>query len=162
MVNGSNAGTVDLLESVEEAFSVDEINHLVEANQVAENRAPYGSKGKGYRDLRVYQESLAFVADIYRMTQEFPKSEQFGMTSQIRRAAVSILINIAEGWGRHGKNEFARFIDISSGSLCEVESLVEVATVLGYIAEEQRFNSAERTRVIGAMLHKLRVHLRSQ
>ena len=145
---------------LEDRLDVEEINRAIESVLIAESRAPYGNREKGYRDLRVYQEALKFVADCYRHTQSFPKQEQFGLTNQLRRAAVSVLVNIAEGWGRNGKAEFARFIDIAIGSLCEVEYLFEVSAVLGYVPDEDRHNVGERSRIVGAMLHKLRTHLR--
>ena len=140
--------------------SVDDLNSVADATAVAESRASYGKPGKGYRDLRVYQESLKFVTSCYQVTQKFPKQEQFGLTSQWRRAAVSVLVNIAEGWGRDGEVEFARYIDISIGSLCEVESLIEISALLRLVTAEERHELAEKSRIVGSMLHKLRIHLR--
>lgn len=148
-------------EPIAHLLDVDEINRLLEPIAVAENRSKYGEPQKGYRDLRVYKEALQYVASCYTITQSFPKVEQFGLTSQLRRAAISVTSNFAEGWGRNGGAEFARFTDISIGSLCEVESLFDVSGVLSYINHQDQFNMQERARIVGAMLHKLRQALRS-
>jgi four helix bundle protein len=118
---------------------------------VAENRAPYGDGIKGFRDLRVWQSGMDLVEKCYRTSQAFPASEQFGLTNQLRRAAVSITSNIAEGWGRNTHPEFARFVDISIGSLCEVESLVEVSKRLEYVSAEALGEILENANKVGAM-----------
>lgn len=92
---------------------------------------------KTFRELRVWQLAVQFASAIYEQTRAFPKDEVFGMTSQIRRAAVSISSNIAEGWGRNRSTEFARFLEFALGSLRECESLLEVAQALGYVDEGQ-------------------------
>ncbi len=92
---------------------------------------------KTFRELRVWKLAVQFASTIYEHTQMFPKEEAFGMTSQMRRAAVSISSNIAEGWGRNRSTEFARFLEIALGSLRECESLLEVALTLGYVDEQQ-------------------------
>jgi four helix bundle protein len=129
---------------------------------VAEERAPYGSAiGKGFRDLRVWQAGMDLVDACYRASQVFPSTERFGLTDQLRRAAVSVASNIAEGWGRNTNAEFARFVDISIGSLCEVESLIEVASRLKYVTPETLANLLERANKVGSMQHRLRASLRS-
>jgi four helix bundle protein len=80
---------------------------------------------KSHKDLKVWQESMTLVVTIYKATENFPKQEIYGLTSQIRRATVSILSNIAEGAGRKGKKEFIRFLYIALGSLSEVETQLE-------------------------------------
>lgn len=79
-------------------------------------------KIKSHKDLRVWQESMTLVTQIYKVSEGFPKHEAYGLSSQIRRAAVSIPSNIAEGAGRKGENEFTRFLYIALGSLSEVET----------------------------------------
>jgi four helix bundle protein len=81
----------------------------------------------GYRDLIASQKAMALAERVYRVTDSFPKQEQFGLTSQVRRAAVSIASNIAEGYGRLGKVEFARFLRIALGSAREVETQIILA-----------------------------------
>jgi four helix bundle protein len=77
---------------------------------------------KSYRDLVAWQKAMDLVADIYRLTSDFPKEEIYGLTSQLRRAAVSVPSNIAEGQGRDGGGEFKYFLRLSLGSLMELET----------------------------------------
>lgn len=86
-----------------------------------------------HKDLKVWQESMNLVEDIYKITANFPKEEIYGLRSQIRRAAVSIPSNIAEGAGRKGSAEFCRFLYISLGSISEVDTQLEIAVRLKYI-----------------------------
>ena len=79
-----------------------------------------------YRELTVWQKSMKFVADIYKLTQNIPEIEKFGLTSQIRRSAVSIPSNIAEGFGRRLPKEFIRFLRISISSLFELQAQLEI------------------------------------
>ena len=89
-------------------------------------------KIKSHKDLKVWQESMTLVVQIYKISEDFPKHEVYGLTSQIRRAAVSIPSNIAEGAGRKGENEFTRFLYIALGSLSEVETQLEISQRLNY------------------------------
>lgn len=82
---------------------------------------------------------MTFVTDIYRLTEDFPGEEKFGLTTQIRRAAVSIPSNIAEGAARNSKKEFAQFLYISLGSLSEVETQLEIARNLNYIDQLEKY-----------------------
>ena len=91
-------------------------------------------KIKNYRDLDVWRFSKELAKGIYAVTQNFPSGERFGLTQQIQRAAVSVMSNIAEGSGRRSKQEFMRFINIASGSLCEMESQLLLAIDLQYIS----------------------------
>jgi four helix bundle protein len=93
-----------------------------------------------FRDLFVWQKSIAFVKEIYRITTKYPKSELFGLTSQIQRAAVSMPTNIAEGCGRNSNKELSRFIDIAIGSAFELETLLQISFELNYI-EELEYNT---------------------
>jgi four helix bundle protein len=77
---------------------------------------------RNYKDLVAWQKSMDLVASVYKITKEFPKEEVYGLTSQIRRAVVSIPSNIAEGDGRESKKEFSQFLSIAYGSLREVET----------------------------------------
>jgi four helix bundle protein len=85
---------------------------------------------QSFRDLVVWQRSMQLVLVVYRLTQDFPREEQYGLTSQIRRSAVSIPSNIAEGQGRGGSGEFRHFLGIARGSNCEVETQLEIARSL--------------------------------
>ena len=97
---------------------------------------------KSHKDLKVWQESMDLVIQIYKLVENFPKHEIYGLSSQIRRAAVSIPSNIAEGAGRKGENEFTRFLYIALGSLSEVETQLEISHRLGYIKDIEVINSS--------------------
>lgn len=90
-----------------------------------------------HHELRVWQEAMSLVKDIYRITALFPKEEIYALTSQMRRAAVSIPSNIAEGAARTGDKEFLQFLSISRGSLSELETQVIIAGELGYMPESK-------------------------
>src|SRR5918911_4582447 len=87
---------------------------------------------ESYRDLDAWQLAMEIVVDVYRATRVFPTEEKFGLVAQLRRAAVSIPSNIAEGRGRLGAGEFRRFVSIARGSAAEVETQVAVALALGF------------------------------
>jgi four helix bundle protein len=97
-------------------------------------------KVKSHKELRVWQESMDFVVIIYNITELFPSKEAFGLTSQLRRASVSIPSNIAEGAGRKGGKEFSRFLYIALGSLSEVETQLEIALRLQYLKNVEEAN----------------------
>jgi four helix bundle protein len=90
-----------------------------------------------HHELKAWQEAMELVKEIYRVTQEFPKEEIYGLVSQMRRAAVSIPSNIAEGAARTGTKEFLQFLSISRGSLSEVETQLLIAKSLGYIRNQE-------------------------
>ena len=87
---------------------------------------------QSYRDLVVWQRSMQLTLAVYRLTKDFPREEQYGLTSQIRRSAVSIPSNIAEGQGRLGNGEFRQFLGIARGSNCEVQTQLEIARSLNF------------------------------
>ena len=88
-----------------------------------------------YRDLEVWRRAIELAKNIYALTESFPKSEIYGLTSQIRRAAVSIPSNIAEGQTRNSPKEFRQFLSISLGSVAELETQLIIAKAIGYIEE---------------------------
>ena len=90
-------------------------------------------KVKSYKELELWQVSIALVVEVYKITKEFPKEELYSITSQIRRSVVSIPSNIAEGSSRKGTKEFIQYLWISNGSLSEFETQIEIASRLGYI-----------------------------
>jgi len=112
-----------------------------------------------YADLVAWQKAMELVEEIYGMTKSFPKEETYGLTSQLRRAAISIPSNVAEGHGRRGSREFVHHLSIAHGSLSEVETQVEIAARLGYINEDQQHRffqlAAETGRVINGLLSSL-------
>jgi four helix bundle protein len=93
------------------------------------------SQMKGHRDLEAWQAAMSFVRAIYLVTRQLPKEELYGLASQLRRAAVSIPSNLAEGYGRKSRREFRRFIGDSIGSFLEVETQIEIARDVGFINE---------------------------
>lgn len=97
---------------------------------------------KTFRDLQVWHKAHRLVLDAYRATNSFPKQEMFGLTSQTRRAAVSIAANIAEGCGKRGNGKFQRFLNIATGSASELEYHILLARDLGFLAlsEHDRLN----------------------
>ncbi len=115
---------------------------------------------KDFRSLEVWKQSHQLVLNIYRHTQSLPKSELFGLTSQIRRAAASIPTNIAEGCGRDGEAELGRFLTIAKGSTSEVEYLLQLACDLNYIAPETHKKLSIQTVEVRKMLHGLQKSLR--
>ncbi len=90
-----------------------------------------------HKDLDVWKKSMILVTDIYKISNDFPSSELYGLTSQIRRAAVSIPSNIAEGAARKGDKELIQFISIALGSLAEIETQYFIAVRLNYIKEDK-------------------------
>lgn len=90
-----------------------------------------------YRRLKAWQHCRALAREVYRVTAAFPGEERFGLVPQLRRAAVSAVANIAEGQARYGPAEFAHALSIALGSLAEISALVDLATELGYLREEE-------------------------
>ncbi len=90
-----------------------------------------------YRDLVVWQKSMDLVVESYHLSKLFPRDEQFGLTSQLRRAVVSVPANIAEGHGRLHRADFVRYLSIARGSLTEAETHLGVARRLGYLSEDR-------------------------
>ena len=97
-----------------------------------------------HHELRVWQDGIQLVKLVYRHTESFLKSELFGLVSQMRRAAVSIPANIAEGAARSTRKEFAHFLTIARGSLSELDTFVILARELGYLTDPALQNSVEK------------------
>jgi four helix bundle protein len=117
-------------------------------------------KVQSFRDLLVWQKSMELTTSIYRITQSFPREEMFGLTSQLRRSAISIPSNIAEGQGRLNTREFRQFLGVARGSNCELQTQLEIARRLG-LGNSQLLNDAEGLshevgKMIFAILGKLR------
>jgi len=115
---------------------------------------------RDHKDLEVWKESIGLVTDIYVATASFPKEEVYGLTNQLRRAAVSIPSNIAEGAGRQTIKEFIHFLYVAAGSLSELETQVIIAGQLGYLSDIESIVS--RVAGIRKMLHGLIRHYRSK
>lgn len=108
-----------------------------------------------YRKLVVWQKGMEFVKLVYRLTRLFPKEEIYGLTSQLRRAAVSVVGNIVEGRGKATDKDFLRFLYISRGSLNEVECYLELAKELEFINLKQYEFIYKKCRGVGYLLYKL-------
>ncbi|HEX7119656.1 MAG TPA: four helix bundle protein [Longimicrobiales bacterium] len=117
---------------------------------------------RSYRDLAVWQRARDMVVECHRLAERFPKHELYGLALQLRRAAVSVPANIAEGQGRRRRREFARFLSIAYDSLAEVETHVQLAERLGYVESARIHSLLEQTAEIGRMLNGLRSTLASR
>ncbi len=116
----------------------------------------------GYQDLTVWQKSISLVKGIYLLTAEFPNEEKFGLVSQMRRAAVSIPSNIAEGQARRTTPDFVRFISMAEGSLAELNTQIVISTELEYCTREQTAECLEIGDEVRKMLNALRRTLLSR
>src|SRR6266540_4108572 len=112
-----------------------------------------------YKRFVAWHECHKLVLAVYKATESFPKHELYGLSSQARRAAFSSAANIVEGAGRKGRNEFRRFLDISLGSLSEVEYALEVAAALGYLKPEGCSNLTNQARRAHFLTWKLKLSM---
>ncbi|MCX6702601.1 MAG: four helix bundle protein [Candidatus Wolfebacteria bacterium] len=110
---------------------------------------------KSFRELIVWQKSIALVVKVYKLTEKFPKSELFGLTSQIRRAVVAIPSNIAEGYARRHTKEYAQFVNIAFSSGAELETQLVISEELGYVNKNEYEGISETLCEIMRMLNKL-------
>lgn len=110
---------------------------------------------KTYKDLEVFKGGYKLSLCVYKLTTSYPKDELYGITSQIRRAAVSVILNIAEGYGRKSKEEFKRFLKVSLGSANEVETLLLLSNDLGYIEKEKCLKLIEQYDILGKKIYNL-------
>ncbi len=112
-----------------------------------------------YRELEVWQMAVDLVEMIYELTRGFPDEEKFGLTSQLRRAAVSVPSNIAEGYGRQHRGDYLRHLSFANGSLKELETQLIIAGRLGFISREQTkpvWDASQRTgKMLLALMHSL-------
>ncbi|MBZ5555007.1 MAG: four helix bundle protein [Acidobacteriia bacterium] len=113
-------------------------------------------KVKKYSDLIVWQKAMDLTQEVYTVTRCFPKEEIYGLTSQLRRAAVSVPSNIAEGQGRKSTSEFLQHLSIAYGSLLEVETQVLIAERLAYLEKQSVSGLISRTSEVGKLLNGLR------
>jgi len=116
---------------------------------------------QSYRDLLAWKQGIELVGQIYNATRSWPNHEMYGLTSQVRRAAVSIPANIAEGQGRNGQREFANFLGIANGSICELETLIVIARQEGYLTEDQELSLNQQSRRVASLLNGLLKSLQS-
>lgn len=119
-------------------------------------------KARGYKDLIVWQKAMRPVKEVYLLTRSFPSDERFGLVSQMRRAAVSIPSNIAEGQARHTTGEFIQFVSHAEGSVAEVETQLLIAVDLGYCVEATSKSSFDLLLEVRKMLNGLRRKLQGR
>ena len=110
---------------------------------------------QSYQQLLAWQKAMEFVSEIYRATWMFPREEMYGLTSQLRRAAISVPSNIAEGQARYSRREFYRFLTVARGSLAEIETQVRIANSLGYLTSVTAEGLLSRTAELGRILNGL-------
>ncbi|MBL9094287.1 MAG: four helix bundle protein [Planctomycetaceae bacterium] len=111
--------------------------------------------GKGYQELIAWQKAMDLTEAVYGATTGFPADERFGLTAQMRRAAVSIPSNIAEGHGRSSQRDFARFLEIAIGSVAEIETQLLLAGRLKYLPEERVLELLRAAAEVGRLLNGL-------
>ena len=109
-----------------------------------------------YRDLIAWQKAMALVTEVYQVTRTFPKDELYGLTSQLRRSAVSVPSNLAEGHGRNSRKEFHQFVGQARGSLVEVETQLEIAMNLGYLRKDVAVALLDKASEVGRVVNGLR------
>ena len=112
-----------------------------------------------YRDLIAWQKSIDLVEAVYRISQRFPNDERFGLTAQLRRAAVSIPSNVAEGQSRGTPRDFNKFLDIANGSLAEMETQLIIAGRLNYLQSEELDDVLSKAAEIGRLINGLQKSL---
>ena len=110
---------------------------------------------RSYRDLEVWQRAMTLAREIYQVTVRFPGEEKFGLVNQMRRAAVSIPSNLAEGHARSGSNEFRHFVSITMGSVAELETQIILSADLGYLNVKAKDGLLNQVDTIGKMLRGL-------
>jgi four helix bundle protein len=108
-----------------------------------------------FRDLLAWQKAMLLVTEVYRITDAFPSREMYGLTNQVRRSAVSVPSNIAEGKGRLSKKEFVQFLATARGSLCEMQTQLEIAMNLGYLEAKSFASLDTQSREVGRIINGL-------
>jgi len=116
---------------------------------------------ESYRDLKVWQRGMKLVEQVYTLTEPFPASEKYELTSQLRRAAVSVPSNIAEGWGHSSQKQYIHFLELARSSLFEIETQIRIANRLGYVNADERDQLLSETDAQSKMLLSLMRSLRS-
>jgi len=120
-------------------------------------------KSNSYRDLEVWRKAITLAKNIYELTDAFPKKEMFGLSSQLTRNGVSVASNIAEGQARNSRREFLYFLNISLGSLAEIETQITIAKEIGYLSDEIQNRlfllTDELTRMIKGLMNHLKQNI---
>jgi four helix bundle protein len=107
---------------------------------------------RSFQDLEIWRRGIALAERVYRPSDAFPSAERFGLTSQMRRASVSVASNIAEGWGRGSRVEFVRYLTIARGSLYELITQVTIARRIGYLNPERAAELSDEMATLSRML----------
>lgn len=112
---------------------------------------------RSYKELLVWQKSMVLVEEIYQVTTSFPETEKFGLTIQMRNAAISIPSNIAEGWGRQSRKNYIQFLRVSRGSLSELETQMLIAKALKYYNNSDNLEDliTEISKMLNSLIKKL-------
>ncbi len=118
--------------------------------------------GQSFRNLVVWQRGIELTVAVYKLTSVFPDTEKFGLTNQMRRAAVSIASNVAEGYGRATRGEYLQFLGHARGSCSEVETQIVIAKELGFGSKDQLRKAEELCNEVGRMLGAVMKSLRSK
>ena len=114
---------------------------------------------RSYKDLIAYQKAYELCLEIYSITKQFPKEELYGLVSQMRRSAVSVPSNIAEGYRRKNRKEYMQFLRIALGSLAELETQVSLSRDLKFVSDRKGQKTAEAVEAVGQLLYRLIVSL---
>ena len=120
-----------------QSFKVSEFQSFRVSKDLDKTITEEKHKIRTFRDLLIWQKSIKLVTRIYEVTRSFPKEEAFGLTSQMRRCSVSIPSNIAEGHGRNSTGDYLRFLQIATGSLCELQTQLVIANNLSFFSEKE-------------------------
>lgn len=132
---------------------------MAHRNSVERKKGERMEKIKSFKELRIWQKGIEIIKNVYSVTQSFPKEEQYGLTSQMRRAAVSVPSNIAEGFKRYHPKEYRQFLHIALGSLAELETLAIVGNELNFIDREKLSQINEQidheSKMISSLLNRL-------
>jgi four helix bundle protein len=119
------------------------------------NHASMNARTRSFQDLTLWKRSMELTLAVYRLSSKFPREELFGLTGQLRRAAVSIPSNIAEGYGRLNRREFRRFLLIARGSQCELQTQLKIAIALEYGDRESLVQALDLSNEVGKMLFSM-------
>ena len=119
-------------------------------------------EGRSYRDLELWQRAMDLVVECYKAAKKFPERENYGLISQMQRAAVSIPANVAEGQGRQHRPEFSQHLFIAKGSLTELETHIQIAHRLNYLNDDEECLLLKRTGEVGRLLNGLLRFLRQE
>jgi four helix bundle protein len=117
---------------------------------------------RSYKDLNVWKASMELVCEVYEVTRNFPDTERYGLTSQMRRCAISVPSNIAEGWSRNSARSFISYLNIASGSMSELLTQLEIARRINYISDEKTIHLNLKGIEISKMLYMLTKKIESR